>query len=167
MAPQQHAATALIYIFLFIVITFLYLVPYIVTWWKLFKNAGKPGWAAFIPIYGSLVMCDIGEKPRWLGWTAWIVPIAADFTPMPIRQIGALIGLVINLILLIGMAKKYDRGIGFWLAVFFLPIVAVFLVKNTHYTGNVPPTFPGTPPESQPPSATTLPTPGASQPPVA
>jgi len=33
--------------------------------WKMFTKAGKPGWAAIIPIYNYIVMCEIVGKPVW------------------------------------------------------------------------------------------------------
>jgi hypothetical protein len=36
--------------------------------WKVFEKAGKPGWAAIIPIYNIIVLLDIVGKPIW-----WIV----------------------------------------------------------------------------------------------
>lgn len=37
--------------------------------WKTFEKAGKPGWAAIIPIYNIYVMIEIVGKPGiWLLW---------------------------------------------------------------------------------------------------
>lgn len=37
--------------------------------WKTFEKAGKPGWAAIIPIYNILIMIEIVGKPTiWLLW---------------------------------------------------------------------------------------------------
>jgi len=33
--------------------------------WKVFTKAGKPGWAAIIPIYNLIVICEIIGKPVW------------------------------------------------------------------------------------------------------
>ncbi|WP_184550033.1 DUF5684 domain-containing protein [Mucilaginibacter sp. FT3.2] len=33
--------------------------------WKVFTKAGKPGWAAIIPIYNYIVLCEIVGKPVW------------------------------------------------------------------------------------------------------
>lgn len=37
----------------------------IVSMWKIFEKAGKPGWAVIIPIYNILVMLEIVGKPWW------------------------------------------------------------------------------------------------------
>lgn len=37
--------------------------------WKTFEKAGKPGWAAIIPIYNIYVMTEIvGKPPIWILW---------------------------------------------------------------------------------------------------
>jgi len=37
--------------------------------WKTFEKAGKPGWAAIIPIYNIIIMIEIVGKPMiWLLW---------------------------------------------------------------------------------------------------
>ena len=33
--------------------------------WKVFKKAGKPGWASIIPIYNLIVMLQIADEPIW------------------------------------------------------------------------------------------------------
>src|SRR5690606_20804871 len=35
--------------------------------WKMFEKAGKPGWAAIVPIYNGIVMAEIVGKPAWWG----------------------------------------------------------------------------------------------------
>ncbi len=34
-------------------------------WMKIFTKCGREGWAAFIPIYNLIVMCQITEVPIW------------------------------------------------------------------------------------------------------
>ena len=33
--------------------------------WRVFTKAGKPGWAALIPIYNLIVLLQITGKPAW------------------------------------------------------------------------------------------------------
>lgn len=45
------------------------IVVMIVGMWKVFEKAGKPGWAAIIPIYNFIVLLEIIGKPMiWLLW---------------------------------------------------------------------------------------------------
>ena len=41
---------------------------YCVCFWKIFSKAGQPGWAAFIPIYNTVVLLQIVGRPVW-----WVV----------------------------------------------------------------------------------------------
>jgi hypothetical protein len=33
--------------------------------WRVFTKAGKPGWAALVPIYNLIVLLQIAGKPAW------------------------------------------------------------------------------------------------------
>lgn len=37
----------------------------IVSYWKIYTKAGKPGWAALVPIYNLVVLLEIVGKPTW------------------------------------------------------------------------------------------------------
>lgn len=48
------------------------IIPIIIIWvimiishWKIYEKAGKPGWAAIIPIYNVIVLLEIIGKPVW------------------------------------------------------------------------------------------------------
>ena len=41
------------------------IVFYIYCMWRIFAKAGKPGWAAIIPIYNILVELEIVGRPWW------------------------------------------------------------------------------------------------------
>ena len=42
--------------------------------WKMFDKAGKPGWAAIIPIYNLIVMLEVAGKPIWCDLPPFSVP---------------------------------------------------------------------------------------------
>lgn len=46
----------------------------IISMWKIFTKAGKPGWAAIIPIYNIIVLLEIVGKPVW-----WIILLLIPF----------------------------------------------------------------------------------------
>jgi hypothetical protein len=48
-------------IFFYLVIVILM----IAAMWKVFTKAGKPGWAAIVPIYNFIVLLEIVGKPAW------------------------------------------------------------------------------------------------------
>ncbi|TKC12321.1 hypothetical protein FA048_01500 [Pedobacter polaris] len=53
----------------FIIIYLAVIVIALAGMWKTFEKAGKPGWAAIIPIYNIYIMIEIVGKPTiWLLW---------------------------------------------------------------------------------------------------
>lgn len=75
--------------------------------WKVYVKAGKPGWAAIVPIYNVIVMLQIAEKPLW-----WIVLF---FVPIA--------NLIVGILTLAGVAKAFGRGAGTVVGLIFLPFV--------------------------------------------
>ena len=75
--------------------------------WKIFVKAGKPGWAAIVPIYNLVVLLEIVGKPIW-----WII-----------LMIIPLVNLIVYIIILIELAKRFGKGIGFALGLLFLPFI--------------------------------------------
>jgi hypothetical protein len=60
------AATAIMAIFMAMLIPIIILwVIMVVSRWRIFTKAGKPGWAAIIPIYNVIVLLEIVGKPVW------------------------------------------------------------------------------------------------------
>lgn len=79
----------------------------IVSYWKIFVKAGKPGWAAIVPIYNFIVMCEIAEKPWW-----YVLLLC-----VPIANIYAMV-VVYN-----GIAKKFGKGTGYTAGMILLPVI--------------------------------------------
>jgi hypothetical protein len=80
--------------------------------WKIFTKAGKPGWAAIIPIYNMIVLLEIVGKPIW-----WFILM---FIPV--------VNIVILIIVNLELAKKFGQSVGFaigliLLAPIFYPIL--------------------------------------------
>jgi hypothetical protein len=96
----------------------------IIAMWKLFAKAGKPGWAAIVPIYNIIVWCEIVGRPLW-----WILLMF-----VPLVQIFVILALSIDL------AKSFGKDITFGVLLFFFqPIMLLLLAfgKDTHYVGPV------------------------------
>jgi hypothetical protein len=90
-----------------------------------FSKAGKPGWAAIIPIYNVIVMLEIAGKPIW-----WIVLFL-----IPV------VSIIMSIIVAIGIANNFGKGAGFglglaFLAPIFYPILAF---GSAQYAGAVAP----------------------------
>jgi uncharacterized protein DUF5684 len=84
----------------------------IVAMWKVFTKAGRPGWAAIIPIYNMYVWCKIVGRPGW-----WVI-----------LMLIPLVNIIVGIIVCIDMAKSFGKGAGFGigialLGIIFLPIL--------------------------------------------
>ncbi len=75
--------------------------------WKTFEKAGKPGWAAIVPIYNFFVMLDIAGKPWW-----WFLLM---FIPV--------VNLIIAIMICIAIAERFGKGVGFGLGLAFLGVI--------------------------------------------
>jgi hypothetical protein len=84
-----------------------FIVLMIASLWKVFVKAGKPGWAAIIPIYNAVVLLDIVGKPIW-----WII-----------LYLIPLVNIVIIIIVYVALAKCFGKGVGFALGLIFLGII--------------------------------------------
>ena len=88
----------------FMVLWLAIVVLMIASMWKVFVKAGKPGWAAIIPIYNIVVLLEIVGKPVW-----WII-----------LMLIPIVNFVILIILTLGLAKSFGKGAGFGLGLLFL-----------------------------------------------
>ena len=75
--------------------------------WKMYVKAGRPGWAALIPIYNVVVLLEIIGKPTW-----WVI---LSFIPF----VNAIVGIII----MHNLSKAFGRGIGTTLGLIFLPVI--------------------------------------------
>lgn len=91
----------------FLILSMVLSILMIVSLWKIFKKAGKPGWASIIPIYNIYIMCEIAEK-EW-----WYVLLSC----VPFANIYAMI------VLYNGMAKRFGKSGGFVAGMILLPVI--------------------------------------------
>jgi len=79
----------------------------IVGMWKVYVKAGKPGWAAIVPIYNVVVLLEIVGRPVW-----WVLLL---FIP--------LVNVVIGIIVLVELAKCFGQGVGFAIGLLLLSFI--------------------------------------------
>lgn len=76
----------------------------IISYWKIFEKAGKPGWASLIPFYNIIVLLEIVGKPTW--WIILIIFPCTSFifaiwvTNLLSKSFGQSEGFTIGLLLL-------------------------------------------------------------------
>ena len=89
--------------------------------WLLFQKAGKPGWAAIIPIYATIVWLEVIGKP-WYWLLLFLIPY-------------------VNLIFLIWAfnltSKSFGKGVGFTIGLILFPgiFLTILGLGSSEYIG--------------------------------
>ena len=98
--------------------------------WKVFTKAGKPGWAAIVPIYNIIVMLEIAGRPAW-----WLVLFFIPFA-----------NVVAGVLLMIDFAKSFGKDTGFAILLMFLPFIGIPILAfgSAQYLGPAGPEGAGT-----------------------
>ena len=76
----------------------------IIAYWKMYKKAGKAGWASIVPFYHDYVLCEIAGMNGWMFLLSF-VPVA---------------NFVLAVIVCKNIAKAFNKGIGYTLGLLFL-----------------------------------------------
>lgn len=89
------------------------IVFYLFCLWRIFVKAGKPGWAAIVPIYNIIVELEVVGRP-WYWLLLMLIPV---------------VNVVLGIIVIFRLAKVFGHGTGFgfgllFLSFIFLPILA-------------------------------------------
>jgi|WetSurMetagenome_2_1015567.scaffolds.fasta_scaffold57714_3 hypothetical protein len=100
------------------------IVFYVFCMWKVYVKAGKPGWAAIIPIYNVLVQLEIVGRPWWY--------LLLLFVP--------LVNVVIGIMILFDLAKVFGKGTGFGFGLLFLSFIFIPILAfgDARYQAPVP-----------------------------
>ncbi len=108
------------------------------SWWYIFKKAGRPAWEAIIPIYNYYVMLKIIGKPTW-----WLILL-----------ILPLVNIIFIFLICLQTATVFNKGMFFALGLFFFtPIFYLILAfDKSKYIGFAPLVAPvNTNPPANPP----------------
>jgi hypothetical protein len=98
---------------IFIIIYLAIIAFMIATMWMIYSKAGKPGWAAIIPIYNMIVLLEIVGKPWW-----WLL-----------LMLIPVVNIVFAALVLHNLSLSFGKGSGFTvglilLGIIFLPVLA-------------------------------------------
>ncbi len=129
----------------FIIIYIALIVVLVASLWKIFTKAGKPGWAAIVPIYNIIVLLQIISRPLW-----WII-----------LYLIPVVGIIVGIINVVDLAKVFGKSTGFALLMIFLPFIGYPMLGfgDAKYQGGQPSGATGTP--QAPPAAPANPAPSA------
>ena len=96
-------------------------VLYVAATWVIFSKAGKPGWAAIIPIYSTIVLLQVAGRPAW-----WIILF---FIPI--------VNIIFAIITLNDLSKSFGHGVGYTLGLLFLSIIffPILAFGGSQYVG--------------------------------
>ena len=75
--------------------------------WRVFQKAGKPGWAAIIPIYNIIVLLQITGKPIW-----WLILYFIPF-----------VNVVVLVLVCIALARRFGKSVAFAIGLALLPFI--------------------------------------------
>ncbi len=89
------------------IVSLVIVVLFIAAQWAIFAKAGKPGWAAIIPIYSTIVLLQVVGRPVW-----WIILFL-----IPV------VNIVFGIIVLNDLSKSFGHGAGYTLGLLFLSII--------------------------------------------
>jgi hypothetical protein len=118
-----------------IVYTVIGIVAYLISsflFYKVFKKAGRPGWAAFIPVYNYWILFEMAGKPGW--WALLIIPSIIPFVGL----LFSLAFLVLTLLMTLELAKRFGKSqvfaiFGLWL--FSIVGYAILAFDDSKYHG--------------------------------
>jgi len=94
----------------------------IIAQWKIYTKAGKPGWAAIVPIYSQIVLLEICDIPTWQV-LFYFIPIANVY---------------IYFVSQIELAKKFGKTAGYGVAMVFFGVILlpVLAFGHSQYQGS-------------------------------
>lgn len=129
---RSNGLSSIFSLFLFILL--------VVSFWKIFVKAKKPGWASLIPIYGSIVWFNVAQMSGWC-----VLLIIVPF-----------VNLYIGIKCTINIAKAFGKSTDFMLGMIFLPYIFYPILafdKSQYLSSESLSSTPSLPP--QPPETTT------------
>ncbi len=99
----------------------------LVSTWKVYVKAGKPGWACLIPIYNTLVLLEIVGKPWWY-LLLMLIPV---------------VNIVIWIMVMLDLARAFGKGSGFGIGLIFLPMIffPILAFGDAKYQGIPAPSY--------------------------
>ena len=80
--------------------------------WKVFVKAGKPGWAAIVPIYNMYCLFEMSFGNGWLFLLSFVP--CANF--------------VVAIMCYIKLAKAFGKGVGFGLGLVFFNFIFMMIL---------------------------------------
>jgi hypothetical protein len=90
----------------------------LISYWKIYTKAGRPGWASIVPIYNIVVLLEIVGKPVW-----WILLL---FIPI--------VNIIFGIKIAHQLSKAFGQDVGYTLGLIFLPFIFYPLLAFGKYS---------------------------------
>ncbi len=104
---SDNNAGGIVFLIIFSIIMLGLVALFLVSFWKIFEKAGRPGWAGIIPIYNMVVLCEIVKKPGW-----WVLLMMIPY-----------VGIIWSIWTTNLLVKKFGKDEGFTVGCVLLPFV--------------------------------------------
>ena len=98
-------------------IAFILAIPSAAGLWKIFDKAGKPTWAAVVPLYNAWILIKIVGRPTW-----WFFLLVLPWI-ITWHHLGPTVSFAVWIILNIDLAKAFGQEHEMGVAAAFLPFV--------------------------------------------
>lgn len=116
----------------FIVFLLIILIPMfvlsIIGMCKTFKKAGKPAWAAIVPIYNIVVLLEIIKMDWWHVLIVVGLSVIANINNEALEIIGGIGQIVYTFIFMIKLSKTFGKSAGFGVLTAFFPYVGLMIL---------------------------------------
>lgn len=89
------------------VASLIYALIMIVALWRIFDKAGRPGWAALVPVYNVYTLLKVAG---WSGW--WLLVLLIP-----------LVNVIVSVFVTYDLAKVFGKGFGYFLGLWFLSFI--------------------------------------------
>ena len=112
----------LVFFFVYMITIFIVGIVMVISMWKIYEKADKPGWACLVPVYKNIVMAEIVGKEFWFG----LLPMIPFF------------GVIFSIWMQNRLSKSFGKDIGFTLGMIFLPLIffPILAFGSAEYVGH-------------------------------
>ncbi len=110
------------------------LIFWLISNWKLFQKAGKPGWASIIPFYNGWTLAKIDSKPAWWGIIGSFAfggsrlnsnNHSVSKNALLVFSVVYIISFVFYFLICLGVAKNFGKSTAFGWLLGFLPFIGL------------------------------------------
>ena len=126
-------------IFVILIVVFVMCILTIIGQWQLFKKAGKPGWAALIPIYNTYVLCQItGVNPWWIA-IVFVAGVIIEIVPA-LSIVSTIVEIYFGVLLAVSVSRSFGKNDGYAVGIYFLGFIfyPILGFGKSEYLGPTP-----------------------------